>query len=251
MSKVVRKPPLQQTKEERLINLRAARAAKKRKGKTKVKRIGKKRKRTLKKSNNPSSKKTKTMSRRRITNSLTGGTKDVNPQWFGGELKQETVTVAIDRAFQNPVAKGIFGRGNTATIMEILKVYFIFPALGPFAEITPSLDGIRLYLSTRKLLPITPAFTASEPAVFAWAILYSTASFTAGGTVAVFNDPTYVVDLRDSAGHGLLVASDMIWFTVYTLGVQDTTIDTAAFKLLYRFKNVGLAEYIGIVQSQQ
>lgn len=56
-------------------------------------------------------------------------------------------------------------------------------------------------------------------------------------------------NLTDGAGHGYLVATDYIFAQV---GSQNT--NAAQFvdiKILYRWKNVGLQEYIGIVQGQQ
>lgn len=63
--------------------------------------------------------------------------------------------------------------------------------------------------------------------------------------------------MTDGAGHGVLVATDNIYLTLQTAlssvigssvgGIQG--FGEAA--ILYRFKEVGLAEYIGIVQSQQ
>lgn len=71
------------------------------------------------------------------------------------------------------------------------------------------------------------------------------------------NESVDVHDVTDGAGHGILVATDNIFvacnFTVAS--VFSTTADTASgaasCNILYRFKEVALAEYIGIVQSQQ
>lgn len=65
-------------------------------------------------------------------------------------------------------------------------------------------------------------------------------------------------DLTDGAGHGLLVATDNIWLTCYaTAATADAgenavlNVATVNADLIYRFKEVSLQEYIGIVQSQQ
>ncbi|GAG62860.1 unnamed protein product, partial [marine sediment metagenome] len=63
------------------------------------------------------------------------------------------------------------------------------------------------------------------------------------------DDCVYMWDCTDDIGHGILVASDYIYVqgdtTGYGVGAEFN------FKILYRFKNVRLQEYIGIVQSQQ
>lgn len=66
----------------------------------------------------------------------------------------------------------------------------------------------------------------------------------------VFQSTQQTQDLTDGAGHGVLVATDAIYLQIFTTGVANTS-ETGRFRMLYRFKNVSLAEYIGIVQSQQ
>lgn len=56
-------------------------------------------------------------------------------------------------------------------------------------------------------------------------------------------------DLTDQAGHGLLVAADNLYFGVYSSNTGQ--INEMVLKGEYRWKEVGLEEYIGIVQSQQ
>ncbi len=63
-------------------------------------------------------------------------------------------------------------------------------------------------------------------------------------------DPTdLVVDLTDDTGHGVLVATDNIFIQCFSSSALNPI--TASARLFYRWKNVSLAEYIGIVQSQQ
>lgn len=60
---------------------------------------------------------------------------------------------------------------------------------------------------------------------------------------------TFRKDFSDGAGHGLLIATDSIFAALNSTATTLTNI--ADCRLLYRFKEVPLAEYIGIVQSQQ
>jgi len=65
-------------------------------------------------------------------------------------------------------------------------------------------------------------------------------------------DWTDIVDLTDGAGHGLLVATDTIFIgTIQTSAAVPITGGSVAWRIMYRWKNVTLQEYIGIVQSQQ
>lgn len=61
-------------------------------------------------------------------------------------------------------------------------------------------------------------------------------------------------DLTDGAGHGILVATDSIFFGVLNpagYGAGGANSLGAEANLLYRWKDVSIEEYIGIVQSQQ
>lgn len=85
--------------------------------------------------------------------------------------------------------------------------------------------------------------------IFAWLERSVRNAFSAGGSVAQDVVMPYCYDCTDGAGHGVLVATDNIYITMNTNGWQGAA--NADFKILYRFKEVSLVEYIGIVQSQQ
>lgn len=73
---------------------------------------------------------------------------------------------------------------------------------------------------------------------------------------SVDNESPNVHDLTDGAGHGVLIATDNIYLSMTLLsasidGGSYTSNGQARADLLYRFKDVTLTEYIGIVQSQQ
>lgn len=71
------------------------------------------------------------------------------------------------------------------------------------------------------------------------------------------NEAVDIHDLTDGAGHGILIATDNIFLVVQGLLTSYGAATTGAIQafaqadLIYRFKEVALAEYIGIVQSQQ
>ena len=64
------------------------------------------------------------------------------------------------------------------------------------------------------------------------------------------------VDLTDGDGHGVLIATDQVTVQArYNASEPTADIPNQQFniemKILYRFKQVGVLEYVGIVQSQQ
>jgi hypothetical protein len=71
------------------------------------------------------------------------------------------------------------------------------------------------------------------------------------------NESVDIHDLTDGAGHGILIATDNIYLGVnaslssFNLGDADPIVGGVSANLIYRFKEIGLSEYIGIVQSQQ
>ena len=87
---------------------------------------------------------------------------------------------------------------------------------------------------------------------FAKAFSFATTQPLVGWDVGFVDTNPTLRDLTDGAGHGILVATDSIFLTGYVPSNWYTNgTNTVFVKLLYRWKDVSLAEYIGIVQSQQ
>jgi len=232
--------PKRKATKKQLANLAKGRAIRK-------KNIQKKRGKTRKRKNNP--KKPRRMTKRRRTNtSLTGGTKDVNPQLITFSWEHPAATATYNTNFHNPVAKGIFAQRNYATVMEILKIVFYVPPYEDLSLAAQTLRLRRVCLSTSDLGTVTA--DARIPTVFS---LHEDAvydAFTALGSMALFANSCWEYDLTDGAGHGILLATDYIYLQSRVFPVFAGASNFAV-KILYRFKNVGVTEYIGIVQSQQ
>lgn len=167
---------------------------------------------------------------------LTGGTKDVNPQQFRMTLATAADTVFVQQGFVTPIVR-LPGSAARVTIMEVLKVMFTIDQVMDTND-----EGFRM------------AITTSEPA--------SMGRYSQGNTLFKFDQQitfttsgqsyhpkSWIADLSDGAGHGLLVATDTIFLGVQC--ISTGSIVTTDVALLYRFKSVSLPEYIGIVQSQQ
>jgi len=173
---------------------------------------------------------------------LTGGTGDVNPQLLSVTVVQAAVDQTTTVEIPLPIPR-FTATSSTAIVMEIFRVDYHLrdgwpPSLPPFAVISASLN-------TR----------GSDTSVGGT----DTFSSMGWGTSGVLSEaqiwvPMQITDvLHDGAGHGFLVATDAIFFTVRSQeGADDTgRANEITFKVLYRYKRVSLAEYIGIVQSQQ
>jgi len=146
-----------------------------------------------------------------------------------------------------PIAKIGFAK-TKAQIIEVLKVYFNIGS-EDYANGADRIMWAFLSTNTNRTNLGTSAVGTSvqdfdDPRTFAFAKVENT--FTTSG-MSQTNIQT--VDLTDSNGNGVLIGVDRIAF-VYS-GVGQATSISASCKVLYRYVNVGIQEYVGIVQGQQ
>lgn len=177
--------------------------------------------------------------------SLTGGTGDVSPQWMSFQATQSAADTTTTTTQAIPVQR--LQTKGMAQVMEVLKVetaFTLFPAIASAAE---AADVLGLALSTASFG--TTAVAMSEPRVFAFFQHTLRGAFTAAGTFGVYYNNVLTKDLTDGAGHGVLIATDNIFAQITSSGTAAVNI--ASIKILYRWKNVPMVEYVGIVQSQQ
>jgi len=198
----------------------------------------------------PIPKKPMTKRRRMYTGDiLTGGTKDVNPQYMHGLVKLSATDVITEGAFNVPIVR--IPTASKVTIMEILKIYWM-PSAWVDGAVPANLAQMEQAINFSTIPQGTAAFaTFSEPNVFAAFALRRKGAFSAGGS---FESLTIkyplVFDMTDDAGHGFLVASDRIYVQCVTV-LQTPVVQVFPWKIYYRMKSVNLQEYVGIVQSQQ
>lgn len=171
---------------------------------------------------------------------LTGGTKDVNPQWFKGQITQSAADTTTSSDFQLPITR--IPSANKVTIIEVLKI-LATPETYPWVTAV-ELQEVEIAFCTRDFA--ANAAEWDEGTVFAHArvdhgVLGAAGGYQAKGDVEI--------DLSDGAGHGVLVATDKLYVQVRSAATTKT--QKWNFALLYRFKTVGMREYVGIVQSQQ
>jgi len=166
---------------------------------------------------------------------LTGGTGDVNPQWFTMNATESATDTTTTEAFPIPIQRLPSGRG--AQVMEIFKVFW-----WPGNAIVETDNTTTIVLSTRNWgTTAVPFSDSSTIARFRRHVIIT----TSGSSV---EDEPYCMDLTDGAGHGMLVATDNLY--VQIISANTGQVVDAVLRLLYRWKNVGLSEYVGIVQSQ-
>lgn len=173
--------------------------------------------------------------KRAATGSLTGGTGDVNPQW----MKISTTQSGADTFTQttNPIPVQRLPTSGRAQVMEILKILFYSDAARAEVDST-----VQAFLTTKSY---STAPSKTDGPLIAW---WKEATEITTSGQAVIQYP-FVMDLMDGAGHGVIVATDNLYLSVGSATTGASNIVYAW--ILYRWKNVALPEYIGIVQSQQ
>jgi len=165
------------------------------------------------------------------TSALTGGTKDVNPQVMSATLRSGT-NANESYSVEVPLPVQRLNNRNRSMVMEVLSWQIYSNNTGA--------HHVRVGFSTSKPSPqagVVPLL--SDPSIVAMTVVKGT-QFDLTPTV------TYPLD--DGAGHGLLVAADKIWFFCNS---PSNAAHDYELRLTYRWKNVSLTEYIGIVQASQ
>ena len=248
MPKVIRKPPSKQTKAEKLINLKAARAARRKKGTRKQRKPRRRKEIVYVKRKKPITTKRMTKRRRMSYNTLTGGTMDVNPQLYTATLEVTTADEPRTGVIMLPLSRVGPTTQNKSIVIELLKVYC---AISGFANIDDPAE-IRKEVSCC-LSTIDHGITIAglhHSDVFCYFERHLHGAFTAAGSYGTLLGQNAVMcyDLTDGAGHGFLIAQDKIYMQVRSrLLTPEKAFGTV--KLYYRFKKIPLIEFIGIIGS--
>lgn len=174
-----------------------------------------------------------------IMYSMTGGTRDMNPQWMHFITAQSAADTAAIREHALPVTR-IPSRGKVV-IIELIKFSGNFADYGFTSGVAA--QHMNFLLRTSSAIPTS--YGLGLPGTF-MAVGYR-ADGNANGAYSSPNQ--YEYDFTDGAGHGLLVASDKIYSYLHTQATGAT--NNMYWGLLYRFKAVTMTEYVGIVQGQQ
>lgn len=198
---------------------------------------------------------------------LTGGTGDVNPQYLSFRILQSAADTRTTLQIPLPIQRMATGGSQRAQVMEVLNVkYETSNIAGAGATQTahryqvPRNDDERyfyftdlvghsiwVYLSTRN--PGSDALSFEQPSVFSHYNKLRFGAWSTGGSAFIMEQEPFRDDLGDGAGHGFIVATDSIYIQIHS---ENTgVVNSCNGKIFYRWKNVGLQEYIGIVGGQQ
>lgn len=187
---------------------------------------------------------------KRKASSRTGGTGDINPQWFNLTSVGVSATYA-DSATTLPRERLPYG--NKSQVMEVLKVQFLISNTATYVLTAATAASVRAYLTTTSFGTTEPLVTQMSGKVLAKKrVDFFSTAVAAAMTGYSGSSIEEIMDLTDQAGNGILVATDNLFTgNIQTGATNPLSGGNIGCRLLYRWKNVGLSEYIGIVQSQQ
>ncbi len=165
---------------------------------------------------------------------LTGGTGDVNPQILTTTATQTGADVETQIEIPLPIPR-YSSKPNRAIVLEALKVFWVWKNIPAVASSTQ--QAVLSTSGSEDLLVSTQTFAVTALDVN----LATSVGFH-------IQDRVSSTDLTDGAGHGILIGTDSIFLTVAS--DLTTVVNIVTARLLYRYKEVSLTEYIGMVQSQ-
>lgn len=177
---------------------------------------------------------------------LTGGSGDVKPQVL-------TVTTGTPAAINDYTVKQIVlpvTRMSTnrklAMVFEILSIDW-YLGIEDAADAAHTNIGFLATVTNRTTGDTTTlasmAVDVTDPLVIGPAIAHRSTAVGWGDIAPIH------IDMTDNRGNGVLVATDRLFIVGGNVGA--TAVGRATAKITYRQSNVGVFEYVGIVQSQQ
>jgi len=184
------------------------------------------------------------MKRRRST----AATKDNFPNFQSGQIlltgaNPDFVTTRVN----TPIPR-LKVQGNRATVMELLWLDVMFRG-----DPTNGVNNEKIFTMTIGTIPtLATQTTWDKPTTVAalkvFTIGLSSTAAEGSSTNALFPEP-HRYDFQSKNGFGYLLASDAFNMNMFTVGI--TGASSANWKLFYRFVDIPLQEFIGIVQSTQ
>lgn len=187
------------------------------------------------------------MAKRSFNGSLTGGTGDVNPQWFNMGAGAVSNAATWAEASQT-IPRDIFVQGgNSKIVMEILKVQFILT--GTTTVSVGANGNTRMYLSTTSWAAAEPTLVQQTGRVVAKKSAQHIYIGTSTGGAA--EELEAIVDVTDGAGHGVLVAVDTLYVGVIGTASSGLSGGNVSARILYRWKKIGVNEFLGMIESQR
>jgi len=148
-----------------------------------------------------------------------------------------------------PVPRLGGGTSTTAIVFEVLRLQW-YLGLEDMFDVSSSIHFGFLSTATNRVDAETTSLAsmvddAEDPLTIGFAAKVSNVVTTGAHSETM----PIVIDMTDGDGNGILIATDRIFIVGGNL--SGTVAATYVCNILYRMVEVGIQEYVGIVQSQQ
>lgn len=162
---------------------------------------------------------------------------DMKPQFYNAYVTLSAANTYTQAVLQMPINPAATVSGGKVRVMEILKVLFDMQ-FDTLAE--DGFVGVQLTYQSQ-----TAILSAGDTQKYLDRYSHGTQLITSGAVMDVV--PIYH-DLSDGAGNGILVATPQLFLGAVSIGQSGAM--SAGVKLLYRYVDIPIEEYVGIVSSQ-
>lgn len=161
--------------------------------------------------------------------------KDIFPQMMTFDVTESSANTTTSSRIEMPIAR--MPRQTRVQVIEITNIWLEYSQ-----PLVATGDSVFTSLSFRN-------FDTTEATLSNASVFFKDAQITSiitSGNVDFQNVKKF--DMTTGGGRGFLIATDSLFAQVG--GASVTAVQVARYKVWYRFVDIGLQEYIGIVQQQ-
>lgn len=163
---------------------------------------------------------------------------DKFPNFMSGRLTLSAANTFTTQQIFTPIPR-LKTTGNKATVMELLWMELV-PTVTDFVA-----SGDNLSFGVQIGAVPTAVATPDDPRSI-WTYITEFGALTSGGNLQVY--PARA-DFQSQDGHGYLLASDA--FHITGLSTGQAAAVSYNWRIYYRFVEISVAEFVGLVQSTQ
>lgn len=185
----------------------------------------------------------KVMAKRRRNNN--NGRADIFPNFLTGSLTQSGVDAFVTTQVNTPIPRIQTTRsGQRATVMELLWIEMLFPTI----EISDALANMTMQFVIGIIPSVVLPF--NNPRMFAEQRLDTHLALESaiGIAMAITKQPL-IYNMQSMDGHGFLLAAENFHVSLFTANTNVANV--GEWRMYYRFIDIPLSEFIGLVQSTQ
>lgn len=166
---------------------------------------------------------------------------DLYPQFISGDLILSSANTFTTERISMPISR-MARTGKTITVMELIRFEMVTSVLDFVGNADQAAWGLTVGLAP------TANVGLNDPRAVSFNVLDWIFSLTTSGAAGVLYTQPYFYNFQDTNGFGFLLATDFL--NVWGNTTQMAAAANFQWRLFYRFVDVKLPEFIGILQSQ-